>query len=62
VQSVYGFHLVRILQRQHSYRRSQADIAPELKDRWQRERQGQVWATYIAQLRDKYRVVCHPNT
>jgi hypothetical protein len=62
VQSVYGFHLVRILQRQDSYRRSQADIAPELKDRWQRERQGQVWAAYIDQLRDKYRVVCHPNT
>lgn len=62
LQSVYGVHLVRILQRQNSYRRSQADIAPELEDRWRRERQAQVWAAYIDQLRDQYRVVCHANT
>jgi hypothetical protein len=62
VQSVYGFHMVRILRRQNSYRRSQADIAPELEDRWRRERQAQVWAAYIDQLRDKYRVVCHSIT
>ncbi|MFT7404519.1 MAG: hypothetical protein ACI955_001586 [Zhongshania sp.] len=62
LESVYGFHLVRILQRHDSYRRSQADMAPVLADRWRRERQTQVWAAYIDKLRDKYQVVCHANT
>ena len=62
LQSAYGFHLVRILQRHDSYRRSQADMAPLLADRWRRERQAQVWAAYIDKLRDKYQVVCHANT
>jgi parvulin-like peptidyl-prolyl isomerase len=62
VKSVYGFHLVRLNERQASYRRPVAELGPELESIWQNEQQALHWQNYLENLRHQYRVECHaPN-
>ena len=59
LQSAYGFHLVRINNRNEAYRLSFDELAPELEEIWWRERQAQAWNVYVEELRDNYKVDCH---
>jgi hypothetical protein len=62
LQSAYGFHLVRLTQRQAAYRRPVAELGPELESIWQKKQQAQHWQDYLEDLRHQYRVECHaPN-
>ncbi|MBW2939408.1 peptidyl-prolyl cis-trans isomerase [Zhongshania aquimaris] len=59
LQSAYGFHLVRIKNRNEAYRLSFDELAPELEEIWRRERQAQAWNAYVEELRDNYKADCH---
>jgi hypothetical protein len=59
LQSAYGFHLVRINNRNKAYRLPLNELVPELEEIWRRERQAQAWNVYVEELRDNYKVDCH---
>lgn len=62
LQSAYGFHLVRLTERQAAYRRPVAELGPELDSIWKKGQQAQHWQDYLEDLRHQYRVECHaPN-
>ncbi|WP_373078274.1 peptidyl-prolyl cis-trans isomerase [Zhongshania sp.] len=59
LQSVYGWHLIKLQAYFPSVRRDLAELRPELRVIWQRQEQRLSWQAYITGLRAQYRVSCH---
>jgi parvulin-like peptidyl-prolyl isomerase len=57
IASTYGFHLVKINERQAAQTVSFDEVRDVLLDEWQRERQTKLYEEYVAGLLEKYDVV-----
>lgn len=55
--STYGFHLVRVSERQEATPRPFTEIRAQVLEDWQRDQQDKAGERYIADLRRKYTVV-----
>lgn len=55
--STYGYHLVRINERQEALARPFAEIRAQVLEDWQRDQQDKAGERYFAELRKKYTVV-----
>jgi hypothetical protein len=60
VRSPYGLHLVQVTHLAPGGARPFEDVREIVTNDWRRERERDIKATYLAKLRDKYRVVADP--